>query len=71
MEDRPDVNNVIGKVQVGNSSLPPGNCADCGSTPLDREKFDQVQLCLSVYDMNTELNTAYDEGRFNINIIID
>jgi len=68
VEDRPD---VIGKVQVGNSSLPPGNCADCGSSPLDREKFDQVQLCLTVYDMNTELNTPYDEGRFIINIIID
>ena len=71
MEDRPDINNVVGQVQVGDSSLPPGNCANCGYTPLDREKFDQVQLCLTVYDMNTELNKPYDEGRLKINITVD
>lgn len=54
---------VIGKLKVGDSSLPPGDCNNCNNTPLDREIFDSVELCLTVIDNNTASSyTNKDEG---------
>jgi len=54
---------VTASLQVGDSSLPPGNCKDCKNTPLDREKFDSVDLCLTVTDNNTAINRNKDERK--------
>ncbi len=45
---------VFGTVKVGDALLPPGNCGDCEATPLDRETFDSVELCLTVTDLSTD-----------------
>lgn len=50
-------------LKVGDSSLPPGNCSSCSSTPLDREVFDSVQLCLTIADLNTVTNDDKDERK--------
>ncbi|KAI9562557.1 hypothetical protein GHT06_010010 [Daphnia sinensis] len=55
-------------LKVGDSSLPPGNCSSCSSTPLDREVFDSVQLCLTVEDVNTAINDDKDELYVVVNI---
>ena len=42
-----------------------GNCSDCQNTatPLDRETFDSVELCLTVTDNNTVANVNQDERK--------
>jgi hypothetical protein len=60
------ITTVTASVTVGDSSLPPGNCSDCQNTPLDRETFDSVELCLTVTDINTDntvLNVNQDERK--------
>ncbi|KAK4025229.1 hypothetical protein OUZ56_014304 [Daphnia magna] len=55
-------------LKVGDSSLPPGNCSSCSNTPLDREVFDSVQLCLTIADLNTVTNDDKDELYVVVNI---
>ncbi|XP_057368096.1 cadherin-23-like [Daphnia carinata] len=55
-------------LKVGDSSFPPGNCNSCPSTPLDREVFDSVQLCLTVTDLNTAMGVDKDELYVVVNI---
>jgi hypothetical protein len=57
------ISSVTASVTVGDSSLPPGNCNNCRNTPLDREKFDSVELCLTVTDDNTIENRNKDERK--------
>jgi hypothetical protein len=57
------VTSVTASLQVGDSSLPPGNCNDCKNTPLDREKFDSVDLCLTITDSKTADNRNKDERK--------
>jgi hypothetical protein len=57
------VTSVTASLQVGDSSLPPGNCNDCKNTPLDREKFDSVDLCLTITDSKTAINRNKDERK--------
>ena len=57
------ISTVTASVTVGDSSLPPGNCNSCQNTPLDRETFDSVELCLTVTDNNTVANVNQDERK--------
>lgn len=54
---------VEGTVRVGDAALPPGDCTECVTTPLDREQFDSVRLCLTVTDEATKTGNNTDESK--------
>ena len=49
------ITTVKGIVKVGDACLPAGDCANLDHSPLDRETFDSVELCLTAIDLNTDL----------------
>ena len=46
---------VEGTIKVGDAWLPAGDCTDLDHSPLDRETFDSVKLCLTVTDLSTDI----------------